>query len=505
MKYVLTNEQMRSADEYTIQSLGVPSRTLMERAGKALADRVELWADGEILCVCGGGNNGGDGFVCARIVKNKGYFVDVVCVAEKRSADCASKEKEWKDCGGEVLVGIPDKKYSVIVDCLYGTGFHGKLQGKDEEMVLQINALRERGAKVLAADIPSGVNGKNGKVDGVAVFADETLCVGEIKTGILCNDGIDYAGKVTRADIGIALPNADYAVWTDRERAKELLPKRKRNSHKGSYGKTAIVAGSAQYTGAAYLSAAACLRSGVGYTTLFLPKEILPYYMLKAPEALLCNTNEGGMYAFNEEKMRKLLAFDCVAYGMGMGASEEAYRGAKWLIENYEGKLLLDADGLNSIAKYGDLSVFKKKKGVILLTPHVKEFSRLSGLSVQEIVEDSISAAKEFAKKHGVCLLLKSATSVITDGKEVALNSAGTSGQAKGGSGDVLAGMIAGLCGSGLSVLDGGVLGAYLVGKSAELAEEEVGNYAMTASDLIENVGKAFLSITKNTDKDRSE
>ncbi len=290
-------------------------------------------------------------------------------------------------------------------------------------------------------------------------------------------------------------------VLTNRERAQALLPKRRRNSHKGSYGKTAIVAGSERYTGAAYLSAAACLRSGVGYTLLYLPKDILPYYVLKAPEVLLCASNEGGMYAFNEEKIGELLAFDCVAYGMGMGVSEEVFKGAKWLIENYEGKLLLDADGLNSLAVYGDGFFFQNKKCQIILTPHVKEFSRLSGLSVDEILADSISAAKEFAQKHGVIVLLKNAFSVITDGEEVALNKTGTSGQAKGGSGDVLAGVVAGLCGSGASVFDAGVLGAYLTGYSAELAEKTVGNYSMTASDLIERLGQAFLSVAENADE----
>lgn len=502
MKYILTNEEMRLADRYTIETLGVPSLTLMERAGGALAKEVERLKGGEILCLCGGGNNGGDGFVCARLLKNKGCAVEVVCVAEKYSADCLVKKDEWENGGGRVLSAIPEKDYAIVIDCLYGTGFHGKLQGKDEELVLQVNALKKQGAKVISADIPSGVNGKNGRVDGVAINADETLCIGEIKTGVLLNDGIDYAGKILRADIGIALPQNQYTMLVDRENARELLPRRKRNSHKGSYGKAAIVAGSELYTGAAYLSAASCLRSGVGYTTLYVPKDILPHYILKAPEILLRASNEGGMYAFNEKMMEELCSYDSIAYGMGMGVSKEVFLGAKWLIENYQGKLIIDADGLNSLAAYGDCSVFAKKKCEIILTPHIKEFSRLSGLSVEEILEDSISVVKDFAKKHGVRVLLKNAVSVITNGEEVFLNHTGTSGQAKGGSGDVLSGVIVGLCASGVEPFHAEVLGAYLVGLSAEIAEKAVGNYSMTATDLINNLPKAFLCVAKNADKD---
>ncbi len=288
------------------------------------------------------------------------------------------------------------------------------------------------------------------------------------------------------------------------EIAWELLPKRERNSHKGNYGRAAIVAGSVEYTGAAYLAAAACLRAGAGYTALFLPKEILPYYILKTPEILLRETNEGGRYAFNEGKMRGLLPYSSVAFGMGMGVSEEVFQGAKWLIENYEGKLILDADGLNSLAAYGK-DVFARKKCEVIITPHSKEFSRLSGLTVEEILADTAGAATGYAKKNGVTVLLKNAFSVVADGEKTMRNEAGNSGQAKGGSGDVLSGVIAGLCASGASIFDGGVLGAYLCGRATELAAKDVGEYSLTASDIVAYLGKAFLSVTENAHEDRNE
>ncbi len=291
----------------------------------------------------------------------------------------------------------------------------------------------------------------------------------------------------------------------DGEWANALLPKRKRDSHKGSYGRAAIVAGSMEYTGAAYLSMAACLRSGAGYTALFLPKELIPLFALRAPEALLCEISEGGRYAFNEENMRALLPYTAVAYGMGMGESYEVYLGARWLLGHYEGKLLLDADGLNSLAAFGKEEVerlWREKKCEVLLTPHVKEFSRLSGDSVQEITENSVALAKKFANARGVTLLLKNAATVITDGAQVAVNISGCSGQAKGGSGDLLSGLTVGLLAQGASAFAGGALGSYLAGKAAELAAKEFGEYALTASDCIACLGRAFLLVTENAGKD---
>lgn len=509
---VLTNSQMRTADKYTIEEKGVPSLVLMERAGEALAkEGVSMASSGDILCLCGGGNNGGDGFVCARLLKEMGRAVEVVCFAEKFSQDCEINKRKWQEIGGVCLAEIPQKQYALAVDCLFGTGFHGSLAGKEKLAVESILAMKKEGCKILSADIPSGVNGENGQVDGVAVCADKTLCIGEVKTGVLLNDGIDYAGEIKRVDIGIYLPEKDYAVLTDKQVAKELLPTRKRNSHKGSFGRAAIVAGSEAYTGAAYLAyaaAVACLRSGAGYTTLYTPKALLPFFLLKSPEILLKATNEGGMYAFNEEVMSGLLPYDSIAYGMGMGVSIEVFKGAEYLLRHYEGRLILDADGLNSLALFSEgtlLELFKNKKCDVILTPHIKEFSCLSAWTVDKIWGNGFAYSQAFAKEFGVTLLLKNAVSIITDGERTAINRTGNSGQAKGGTGDTLAGVLAGLCAMGLSTYEGGVLAAYLVGKSAELAATDMGEYSLTATDLIAYLPKAFLFVTENTDEDRGE
>lgn len=279
----------------------------------------------------------------------------------------------------------------------------------------------------------------------------------------------------------------------DQKAVAALLPKRKRNTNKGDYGKAAIVAGSEEYTGAAYLAAAACLRAGAGYTALFVPENIFPYYVLKIPEVLLKKL----------KNLEDLLLFDSIAYGMGMGISRQVADGAAWLIEHFSGKLILDADALNSLAKYCSLAdVFARKKGDVLLTPHVKEFSRLAKISVEEILANGFNAAKEFALRHGVTVLLKNAVSVIENGKNACINERGTAGQAKGGTGDVLSGVIAGLCASGLSTFDGACAGAYAVGYAAELAGEKISEYSLTATDLISYLGGSFLRITEDTDKE---
>lgn len=283
------------------------------------------------------------------------------------------------------------------------------------------------------------------------------------------------------------------------EKVLALLPKRKRNSHKGSYGKAAIVAGSIEYTGAAYLSAAACLRAGAGYTTLFVPSQILPYYILKSPEILLKPSNESTMYAFNEEFMWQVCEYDAVAYGMGMGVSLAVAEGAAYLLSRFSGKLILDADGLNSLAAYkkDELpTLLKNAKCDVILTPHVKEFARISRLYVEKIIEDDLQCATAFAKAHSVTILLKNAASIITDGEKIAVNTTGNSGQAKAGSGDVLSGVIAGLCAQGANAFDGGCAAAFLCGRAAEIAVRSLGEYSLTASDCIDRLGEAFLSLS---------
>lgn len=501
---------MRAADAFTIKELGVPALELMERAGEALYETAKTLAGtGKILCVCGSGNNGGDGYVCGRKLLLDGYVVDGFSFGENPSEGCQINRAEFEINGGVMLGEMPNGGYSLVIDCLFGTGYTPRENEAVGEVIKKINALKRRGAKVLSADIPSGVGGTNGLTRGLAVQADITLCIGEIKTGAVLGDGLDYCGELRRADIGICLPDFDkegegYAHLIEREEIRELLPQRKRNTHKGNYGVASVIAGSEKYTGAAYLAATAAARSGAGYTRLYLPKELLPLFALKTPEVLLCPLDEGGRVAFNEEIYASIPSGG-VAIGMGLGVSEEVAKGVEYLISHHEGTLIIDADAITSLAEYAFErldEIFAKKSCGVLLTPHPLEFARLLKSTTTEVLSDDMALAKAFAAKHGVTVLLKGASSIITDGKRVSVCTAGTAGQAKGGSGDVLSGVLAGLAAMKLSPCDAAKAGAYLCGTAAELAAKEYGEYSLLASDIIRYLGKAFLRTAENSDEE---
>ena len=503
MKYVLTNEQMREADAFTINSLGVPALELMERAGTALCrEAKKLAPTGKILCVCGGGNNGGDGFVCGRLLLAEGREVDAVFFAEKRTHECAVNLSEFIMNNGKLYDEIPDGDYALVIDCLFGTGYSYREDARSDAAIRKINVLKKRGAKVLSADIPSGICGNSGIAKGEAVEADVTLCLGELKSGVVLCDGLDHAGTLLREDIGIVLPAFDadgdgYARLVEEAEVAASIPRRKRNSHKGNYGRATIVAGSEKYTGAAYLSAAATVRSGAGYTTLMLPQNLFPLFALKIPEVLIKITNDGGRYAFNEEILAEIPK-GAVAYGMGMDIGEGVAQGAEYLLSHHEGTVILDADALNSLAEYRAESLgtlFQNASCEVVLTPHPREFARLIHKPAHEVVENSLTLAQQYAKEWGVTVLLKGAATIVTDGKRTLISKSGTAGQAKGGSGDVVSGVIAGLCASALGGFDGAVAAAYLCGKAAELATADVGEYSLTATDVIAYLGKAFLAL----------
>ena len=204
MQYILTNAQMRNADRHTIENYQLSSLALMERAGKALADEAQKIAPhGKILCLCGGGNNGGDGFVCARYLYLAGREIECVFFAPKATDECQINRSEYEMLGGKLKTSVPQERYTLVIDCLFGTGFHGELLGKFAQAAQTVAQIRAMGAKVLSADIPSGLNGDNGFAAKLTVQADVTLCFGEVKAGIYMGDGPDFVGEVKRVDIGI--------------------------------------------------------------------------------------------------------------------------------------------------------------------------------------------------------------------------------------------------------------------------------------------------------------
>ncbi len=477
MQRVLTISQMRAADSYTINRLHISSETLMRRAGIAVAEEVEKVLKernlSRTLVICGTGNNGGDGYVCADELMRRGYEVNIYALKGKLSEDCAREKAGYTGGYTDVIEG------DLIVDCIFGTGLCREVTGEYAKVIETVNGL---GKYVVSADIPSGLNGDNGTAEGCAVRADTTVAVAEYKTGYFLNDGPDYCGKIVKKDIGIVCPEEKHIQFPEESDIALFFPKRKRNSHKGTYGTSQLTAGSKRYIGAAALVAESALRSGCGYTKLNTASGIRARLAVEFPQII-----------FNEEPD---LSADCIAIGSGCGVSENLYAEICRLLEEYDKTLIIDADGLNSLSKYGTDALLSKKCEVVL-TPHVKEFSRLSRQPVDKILKDPIGCARLFAKDYGVVLLLKSSVSVLTDGERVMLLTRGNSALAKGGSGDMLTGFACGTVARGIDGFDGAAAASFVLGLSAEISASEKTEYCVTAKDLVKNIHNAVKRLTE--------
>lgn len=478
MYYAYSNEEAREADRRTIES-GVPVRDLMERAGKSLADAVQgamhRLGVGDALFVCGGGNNGGDGFVAARMLAERGECVSVLCMADRFSAECDRAKGLYR---GEVTGRIPKRRYALVVDCLLGTGLSRPPEGDTAALIDFINA---SGAYVIACDLPSGLT-ENGIAFASCVRANETVTMGFMKSALLLSDGADTAGKVSVAEIGIS-SEGGAQVWEDRD-VRAYFPKRKSNVHKGSFGSASVLAGGS-ISGAAFLSAGACLKSGAGYTRLCVSNRHYAAAVGKLPAAILKEFN-----AIDGE----ILSSNCLALGMGSGVSEQLYARLVELLPEYSGTLVLDADALTTIATYG-AEILKSKSCNVIVTPHPKEFARLTGKSVKEVLASPLSLAKEFAREYGVTVVLKNNRTVITDGARTAINVTGSPALAKGGSGDVLSGLLAGTCARGVLPYEASCVACYLLGRAGEIAAEQMGEYAPCATDIIDCIPAAMKSL----------
>ncbi len=467
MERILTSAQMRFADNYSIEKLGISSEELVSRAGQAVADEIlKRFLGGRVLVCVGSGNNGADGKVVAEILSAKhGFSVWVLDLTADK-------------------FDLFDRKYDIIVDCIFGTGLNREVEGKYKSAIQKIN---ESGAFVIACDISSGLNADTGKVMGVAVKANLTVAIQEYKLGHFLGDGVDYSGEVVAKDIGISIWCDDCVKRLNADSVKKHFPLRERNVHKGCFGKTVIIGGSKKFSGSALLSANAltALKMGAGYSTLVVPERLFDSLVGYNPECILNSiSDDGENVVLDKSCLEQYLSANCIAIGMGMGVTEGVYQTVKYLLENYTKTLIIDADGLNSIAKFG-VEILKNKKCRVVITPHVMEFSRLIEKDKRLVMDNFIELAKEFAGEYGVTVVLKSAVSVITDGVEIFINTTGCAGMSKAGSGDVLGGILAGIASRVDDLVEACASGCYVFGKAGELASEKQNDYTMTASDII--------------------
>ncbi len=481
MKTVSATE-MRELDRRTIEEFGTPGEVLMERAARGLIDQlltliqIHQIKRPSVLLIAGKGNNGGDAEVAHRMLLAKNVSSNLWKI----------DEIDWSAASAD--------GFNIIVDGLLGTGTSGAPRGKFAEAITFIN--RANGLKV-AIDIPSGLNADTGEPQGETVRADLTISMGLPKTGLIRPESIEHTGPIETVDIGIP---AEYINTTEGCVNAELitqsdvtLPERKRDSHKGSYGHVLLIGGAPGMTGAIAMAARAALRSGAGLVSVLTPEEVVSTVAQTAgPEAMVKplptppfgHPSRGGdsIRAHSRSFAVELSAFDAVLIGPGLGRSDETRKMVEQLLATCTVPLVLDADALSVSPE-----TIAAAKCPVVITPHPGEFATLFKTTVDQVRADRWAAARSAAERTGNIVVLKGARTIVAaPGEKLAVNSTGNPGMAKGGSGDVLAGLLAGLLAQGIEPVLATKTAVWLHGKAGDLAAAKNTESAMTATDLID-------------------
>ena len=489
--------QMKAADQYTIQKLGVPSLELMEHAAQACVqvledEKVDL---SHVCVVCGSGNNGGDGFAIARILQNNRYSVETFCVGnpEHYTEETQEQMHRLQECGGKITYGMSQEdSYSVVIDAVFGVGLSRKVEGRYRQVIEQMN--RMRGTK-FAVDIPSGLSATTGCILGCAFKADYTVTFQLKKIGLELSQGRTMAGRVIVPDIGISTDSIcedqEIVRTAGKDIYRKMLPDRPEDSNKGTYGRLLVIAGSKGMAGAAYLNAHAAYMTGAGLVRVYTSSDNREILQTLLPEAIITTYEE-----YNKEELLSLLTWaDGVCIGSGLGMSRLSEKILKTVIEYVKVPCLIDADGLNLLAENKNyLNQMAERR--FMITPHMKEMSRLTGTPVEELKADRIQILKDFISRYRItCVLKDSRTLIASEEKGIRMNLTGNSAMAKAGSGDVLAGVISGWMVQGKEAEDAAELGTYIHGLSGDLAKFEKGVYSVMARDLIEYISKALMKL----------
>jgi len=555
---IVTATEMKQIDRRTIDEIGIPGERLMERAGEGifrvvvrmlsgleehplasvpsstsplgevLSQRREssgtpeqvgkrvvghggVMGPATVLLFAGRGNNGGDAFVVARLLQEFGIPNLTALLAEvsELRGDAATNFARLKQTGAEIVVvregkeleRISEREYSFVLDGILGTGINSAVKGLYAEVIEFINRL---GKKVIAIDIPSGINGDTGVHEGACVRADVTVTMGLPKEGLLRRDALNFVGKLQIVDIGIppqVIEDAESAaeLLTEKEMST-LLPRRKRITHKGDYGRVFVLAGSRGLTGAAAMVSSAAMRTGSGLVFLGIPGSLNAILEAKLTEPMtipLDETPEGTIaYSALSKILEHLSACTTAVIGPGISTHPETARLVQEILKKAKVPLLVDADGLNCLQ--GSAELLHRYAGPLIVTPHPGEMSRLSAFETGHILEHPWEIAADFAERNGVIVILKSAETVIADTNgSLYINIAGDAGMASGGMGDVLSGVVGSLMGQGLTPIDAAQLGTFVHGTTGEMVAKQKGQLGLIASDVIELLPTAFESIRK--------
>lgn len=494
MIYLPTGEQMRRADLYTIEEIGVPSMVLMERAALEVVRCMEeeQLDFRRVLVICGSGNNGGDGYAIARLLHLKGHDVTIFFAgnSQKRSEENAQQAKIAAHYEIPVITNLDTEEYSVIIDALFGTGLKREVTGHYREILCSVNQMT---GKKVAVDLPSGIHDTTGARMGIAFCADLTVAIAFPKRGLFLQEGNVCAGKILTGDIGISSETFSEGTVTFGYEKQDLFlgfPKRKKNSHKGSYGKVLMIAGSKGMSGAAYLSAKAAYAVGAGLVQIYTHEENRVILQQLLPEAIITTYD-----AFDSEQLEKLIQWaDLIGIGCGLGKSDTAERVMQYTLKRALVPCVVDADGINILSKH--MEWIEETNALIVLTPHMKEMSRMLQCSVKELIEQRMEKLHAFVERYKVVCVLKDArTLVAKEHQNTYLNLSGNAAMAKAGSGDVLAGVIVGILAQQCEPYTSACLGVFLHGLAGDMARDKKGAYSVLASDLVAEISSVLKNI----------
>lgn len=506
---LVTAQEMRELDRHAVETLGIPTETLMENAGRAVADELlrELPRGAGVSIVCGRGNNAGDGLVAARQLHRLGIEVRVNLLgdAASLSGDAATNLERARRAG----VPLADREWQpptrgIVLDAIFGTGLSRDVEGVEADWIRRINACRAdaRGrVRVVSVDLPSGLCADTGAVLGSCIEADVTLTLGAPKVGLALEPGRSAAGRIWVASIGIGAPPADRLpraeLWT-RAYAGSRLPARPAAGHKGSFGHALIVAGSEGKTGAAALAAEGAARAGVGLVTIACPAGLNDILEIKCTEAMTAPVADTAERAFAASAVESILALaatrDALGLGPGIGCSEETQALVVSLAKRLEGALVVDADALVPFAREPEW--LRERRAPTVLTPHPGEAARLLGIETSEVNRNRPAAARELATRLGSVVALKGAASVIAapDGR-IAINPTGGPALATGGTGDVLLGMVTGLLAQGLDAFEAAALAVFVHGAAADRLAQRAGASGHLAGEIAREIPAATADL----------
>jgi len=513
---ILNADQMREADRRTIHDIGLASLVLMENAGRQVVAALESLypdiGDRRVAIVCGKGNNGGDGFVVARTLQQRGVEVSVFVIGKVNEIKGDARinleilgrigltvvevadETAWELHGTEIT------SHDLIIDAMFGTGLSAPLTGFYETVVADLN---EGGVPIVAIDMPSGMSADTCDLIGDAIDATVTVTLGAPKLPLVLPPAEANAGEVVIADIGIPAEvfeqlDGPHIELLTRDQMRPLIPARAVDAHKGDFGRVLVVAGSVGKAGAAVLCAKGAMRSGAGLVTVASPRSCQATIAAHAVEYMtegLDETPDGTVHFAAAAAVLGIDA-DVIVAGPGLGRGEGVTTFIRELLDKHDGPLVLDADALNAFADEPSLLVGREGRDVII-TPHPGEMARLVGCTVEDLQADRIGIATDFAKRHKVYVVLKGyRTLVVTPDEKVFVNPTGCAGMATGGTGDVLAGMLAAWLAQLLDAEAACRLAVYLHGSAGELADADNGEVSMTAGDLVDHIGDAVLELT---------